>query len=315
MDVGGFGQWKGRPTSKGKEGAGKDGAKSGGQSNTQKIQGQCWNCGKTGGHQSKDCWVRPQQQQHQGQSNSSGKGGKSETSTTGGMIDTLNALRWILCAQEIVNPRWIGFNADTGAGGTVWPMNADYACEKILGPAGRNYKTATGENGRWQAAMATRSELSMSVPMKRRLKLREVVHQGAGEPVRPRAMSAFSDGGDEAVAPRVPRVPSKQAEQGEHHATGHAAYRWWCEHCVKGRGRATPHAVVSEGGVNHWRHGWFDTQRIACRDTGFKQRGRGGISGALKNAGDVMLSSLERKQHSHWSRHDAKDAWQAVRRE
>ena len=24
-------------------------------------------------------------------------------------------------------------------------MNADYACEKISGPAGRNYKTATGE--------------------------------------------------------------------------------------------------------------------------------------------------------------------------
>ena len=29
--------------------------------------------------------------------------------------------------------------------------------------------------------------------------------------------------------------------------TGHAAYRSWCEHCVKGRGRASPHAVVSEG--------------------------------------------------------------------
>ena len=28
-----------------------------GTSNTQKIQGQCWNCGKTG-HQSKDCWAR-----------------------------------------------------------------------------------------------------------------------------------------------------------------------------------------------------------------------------------------------------------------
>ena len=29
--------------------------------------------------------------------------------------------------------------------GTVWPMNTDYACEKISGPGGRNYKTATGE--------------------------------------------------------------------------------------------------------------------------------------------------------------------------
>ena len=81
MDVGGFGQWKGRHTSKGKrknakgkeKGTGKDGAMSSGQSNTQKIQGQCWNSGKTG-HQSTDCWARPQQQQNQGQSNSSGKG-------------------------------------------------------------------------------------------------------------------------------------------------------------------------------------------------------------------------------------------------
>ena len=37
-----------------------------------------------------------------------------------------------LCAtamtqQEVVNPRWIAFTVDTGAGGTVWPMHADYA--------------------------------------------------------------------------------------------------------------------------------------------------------------------------------------------
>ena len=69
MDVGGFGQWKGRTFSKGKgknptgkgKGTGKDGAKSSGRANTQKIQGQLWNCGKTG-HQSKDCWAGPQQQ-------------------------------------------------------------------------------------------------------------------------------------------------------------------------------------------------------------------------------------------------------------
>ena len=55
--------------------------------------------------------------------------------------------------------------------------------------------------------------------------------------------------GEEVIAPRVPPVPWKQtqAEQDEHYATGHAAYRSWCEHCVKGRGRASPHAVVSEG--------------------------------------------------------------------
>ena len=183
VDVGGFGHWNRRPTSKGKgknpigkgKGAGKDGAKSSGQSNTQKIQGQCWNCGKTG-HQSKDCWARPQQQQNQGQPNSSGRGndvkGKSkdagalvrnqqsgspvassvassvlqtETSTMVGTVDTSECTSWDLCAQEIVNPRWMTFSMDTGAGGTVRPIDSDYACEKVSGPAGRNYKTATGE--------------------------------------------------------------------------------------------------------------------------------------------------------------------------
>ena len=44
-------------------------------------------------------------------------------------------------------------------------------------------------------------------------------------------------------------VPSKprQAEQDEHHAKGHAAYRSWCEHCVRGRGRVSPHVSVPEG--------------------------------------------------------------------
>ena len=148
------------------------------------IQGQSWICGRTS-HQLKDCWATPQQQQNQGQSNSSGKGygaksksGKSgkkskskdagarvwnqqaetpvassvtsfapqsETSTTVGTIDTIECTSLDLCAQELVNPRWIAFIVDTGACGTVWPMDADYACEKISGPAGRNYKTATGE--------------------------------------------------------------------------------------------------------------------------------------------------------------------------
>ena len=75
---------------------------------------------------------------------------QTETSTTVGTVDAIECTALDLCAtaltqQEIVNPRWIAFNVDTGAGGTVWPMNADYACEKISGPAGRNYKTATGE--------------------------------------------------------------------------------------------------------------------------------------------------------------------------
>ena len=68
---------------------------------------------------------------------------QTETSTTVGTVDAIECTALDLCAtaltqQEIVNPRWIAFNVDTGAGGTVWPMNADYACEKISGPAGRN---------------------------------------------------------------------------------------------------------------------------------------------------------------------------------
>ena len=47
--------------------------------------------------------------------------------------------------QEIVNPRWTAFFVDVGAGGTVWPMNVDYARVKISGTGGRNYKTATSE--------------------------------------------------------------------------------------------------------------------------------------------------------------------------
>ena len=51
-----------------------------------------------------------------------------------------------------------------------------------------------------------------------------------------------SDGGEEAVAPRVPPVPAKptQAEQDEHNATGHAAYRSWCEQRVRGRRHVSP---------------------------------------------------------------------------
>ena len=46
---------------------------------------------------------------------------------------------------EVFCPHWIAVNVDTGAGGTVWPMNADYAFEKVAGPEGRKYKTAVRE--------------------------------------------------------------------------------------------------------------------------------------------------------------------------
>ena len=72
---------------------------------------------------------------------------QTEISTTVATVDTIECTALDLCAtaltqQEIVNPRWVAFNVDTGAGGIVWPMNA---CERISGPAGRNYETATGE--------------------------------------------------------------------------------------------------------------------------------------------------------------------------
>ena len=75
---------------------------------------------------------------------------QTETSTTVGTIDTIECTALDLCVitmaqQEVVNLRWIAFNVVTGAGGTLWPMNADHACEKVSGPAGSNCKTATGE--------------------------------------------------------------------------------------------------------------------------------------------------------------------------
>ena len=131
------------------------------------------------------CRARPLQQQNQGRSNSSGKGNdakgksgkrgkkgkskdagalgwnqqteapvassvtlsapQSETSTTVGTIDTIEFASLDLCSQEIAKPRWIAFNVDTGACGTVLPIDADYACNNFSGPAGRNYKTATGD--------------------------------------------------------------------------------------------------------------------------------------------------------------------------
>ena len=44
----------------------------------------------------------------------------------------------------------------------------------------------------------------------------------------------------------MPPKPSR-AEVEEHYATGHAAYRSWCEHCVAGRGRDAPHSGAPEG--------------------------------------------------------------------
>ena len=203
MDVGGFGQWKGRNSSKERERMSLALAKEREQEKmvrnhederTHRKLKVSWNCGRTS-HQIQGLLGEPWQmatatESSQGHPNSPGKGsdakgrsgkgggkkGKSkdagalvrnqqpspvassvasstpqtETSTTVGTVDAIECTALDLCAttmarQEVDNPRWIAFNVDTGAGGTVWPMNADCACEKVSGPAGRNYKTATGE--------------------------------------------------------------------------------------------------------------------------------------------------------------------------
>ena len=64
----------------------------------------------------------------------------------------------------------------------------------------------------------------------------------SGATVRPTEMSVLSDGGEEASPPSVPAVRTKprQAEQAEHHATGHVSCSSLCENCVSGRGRVSP---------------------------------------------------------------------------
>ena len=126
------------PSGKGKR-AGKDGAKPPGQADSQKIQGQCWNCGKTG-HQSKDCWARPQRCERQvwqrwrkerqvsrcWMENLPGISSLEAQlrarwvcrSTTVGTIDKIECTALDLCAttmaqQEVANPRWRAFNVDT----------------------------------------------------------------------------------------------------------------------------------------------------------------------------------------------------------
>ena len=87
-------------------------------------------------------WI--QQSESPGASSVASSTPQTETSTTGGTIDTIGCTSLDLCAQDIANPRWRACNVDTGAGGTVWPIDADYACEKVSGPAG-HHKTATGD--------------------------------------------------------------------------------------------------------------------------------------------------------------------------
>ena len=44
-------------------------------------------------------------------------------------------------------------------------MNADYACEKISGPGGRNYKTAAGEMVEGQGRFRVRCQSAWGTPI------------------------------------------------------------------------------------------------------------------------------------------------------
>ena len=59
--------------------------------------------------------------------------------------------------------------------------------------------------------------------------------------------------------------------------------------------------------MNHWQHGWFDTQQIDCQGTELKLMGKRLISDAKESVGSVKLLSLERKQHFYGSPHVVKD--------
>ena len=61
-----------------------------------------------------------------------------------GTIDTIECTSLDLCAEEIANPRWVAFNEDTGAGGTVWQTDAGYACDKVSGRNDNNGGRRTG---------------------------------------------------------------------------------------------------------------------------------------------------------------------------
>ena len=55
--------------------------------------------------------------------------------------------------------------------------------------------------------------------------------------------------------------------------------------------------------MNHLHHGWFDTQRIACRGTECKMMGKRLISDAQESVGGVKLLNSEKKQHFYRSPH------------
>ena len=82
----------------------------------------------------------------------------------------------------------------------------------------------------------------------------DICESASGEAVQHEALEGEPPTGvlgEEATRVKVPRVPPTptQAEVQEHTLSGHAAYRSWCPHCVRGRGTNNHHATVAKEAV------------------------------------------------------------------
>ena len=96
--------------------------------------------------------------------------------------------------------------------------------------------------------------------------------------------------GEVAVVPRVPCAPKAPtaADREEHEATGHAAYRSWCPHCVAARGRRGPHLTSEPGELPEigFDYGFMGHRRENCLTL---------LVGKDRRTGSLMCSAIPRK--------------------
>ena len=102
---------------------------------------------------------------------------------------------------------------------------------------------------------------------------------------------AMHDGvGEVALVPRVPCAPKAPtvADREEHEATGHAAYRSWCPHCVAARGRRGPHLTSEPGELPEvgFDYGFLGHRRENCLTL---------LVGKDRRTGSLMCSAVPRK--------------------